>query len=56
MSNERPKILLKTDTETITLELGWEGKFSAKARGCGAVVIKRASRSKSASRTGTGAR
>jgi hypothetical protein len=43
-------------SETITLELGREGKFSAKARGCGAVVIKRASRSKSASRTGTGAR
>jgi hypothetical protein len=47
MSNERPEILLKTDTKTITLKLGREGKFSAKARGCGAGVIKRASRSKS---------
>jgi hypothetical protein len=33
MSNERPKILLKTDTKTITLELGREGKFAAKATG-----------------------
>jgi hypothetical protein len=33
MSNERPEILLKTDTKTITLELGREGKFSAKATG-----------------------
>ena len=33
MSKERPKILLKTDTKTITLELGHEGKFSAKATG-----------------------
>jgi hypothetical protein len=33
MSKERPKILLKTDTKTITLELGHDGKFSAKATG-----------------------
>jgi hypothetical protein len=33
MSNEQRKILLKTDTKTITLELGPEGKFSAKATG-----------------------
>jgi hypothetical protein len=32
-SKERPEILLKTDTKTITLELGREGKFSAKAMG-----------------------
>jgi hypothetical protein len=36
MSKERPEILLKTDSKTVTLELGREGKFSAKARGCGA--------------------
>jgi hypothetical protein len=41
MSNERPKILLKTDSKTIMLELGREGKFSAKARGCGAGVVNR---------------
>ena len=33
MSNERPEILLKTDSKTIILELGREGKFSAKATG-----------------------
>jgi hypothetical protein len=33
MSNEQRKILLKTDTKTIMLELGREGKFSAKATG-----------------------
>jgi len=27
MSVERPEILLKTDTKTIVLELGREGKF-----------------------------
>jgi hypothetical protein len=36
MSKERPEILLKTDTKTITLELGREGKFSTKAKRCGA--------------------
>ena len=56
MSNERPEILLKTDTKTITLELGCEGKFSAKARGCGARGVDGASRSKSAWRMGAGAR
>jgi hypothetical protein len=33
MSNEQRKILLKTDTKRITLELGHEGKFVAKATG-----------------------
>ena len=33
MSKERPEILLKTDTKTIMLEIGREGKFSAKATG-----------------------
>ena len=33
MSNERPEILLKTDSKTIILELGREGKFAAKATG-----------------------
>jgi hypothetical protein len=33
MSDERPEILLKTDSKTITLELGREGKFSAKSTG-----------------------
>ena len=33
MSNEQRQILRKTDTKTITLELGREGKFSAKATG-----------------------
>jgi hypothetical protein len=31
--SERPEILLKTDSKTIVLELGREGKFSAKAAG-----------------------
>ena len=33
--NERPEILLKIDTKTVMLELGREGKFSAKATGRG---------------------
>jgi hypothetical protein len=33
MSEARPEILLKTDTKTVLLELGREGKFSAKATG-----------------------
>ena len=33
MSEERPEILLKTDSKTVMLELGREGKFSAKATG-----------------------
>ena len=33
MSEERPEILLKTDTKTVLFELGREGKFSAKATG-----------------------
>jgi hypothetical protein len=41
MSKERPEILLKTDTKTITLELGREGKFSTKAKRCGAGVVNR---------------
>jgi hypothetical protein len=33
MSKERPEILLKTDSKTVMLKLGREGKFSAKATG-----------------------
>ena len=39
--NERPEVLLKTDSKTIVFELGRERKCSAKARGCGAGVVSR---------------